>query len=286
MDMERLPPLRDTSYIVTGGGGGIGGATAALLVGDGAHVLVTGRTAGPLDAVVARLAPVAEAAGGSIRSFVGDNLDEGAVAEAVERAAAPTGRLDGAAAVPGGSAARPVLRTTVAELDAMFRRNVTSTFVLLRHAGSALVRGGGGSFVGVSSIQAIQPSPFFAAYSAAKAGLEMLLRSAADELGEAGVRVNAVRPGLTRSGSTVQVLDDEVAVAAFMARQPLGRVGEPEDVAGAIRYFLGPESSFATGQVISVDGGCTLRGAADLTSLHRARLGEAEMARARRGELD
>jgi NAD(P)-dependent dehydrogenase (short-subunit alcohol dehydrogenase family) len=83
----------------------------------------------------------------------------------------------------------------------------------------------------------------FAAYCAAKAGLEMLVRCAAEELGEHRVRVNAVRPGLTRTDATTGMFADEDVVAAYMEQQPLDREGEADDIAGAIRYFCGPESS-------------------------------------------
>jgi NAD(P)-dependent dehydrogenase (short-subunit alcohol dehydrogenase family) len=134
-------------------------------------------------------------------------------------------------------------------------------------------------------MQGIQPAPMFAAYCAAKAGLEMLVRCAADELGQHRIRVNAVRPGLTRTDATVGMFADEPTVAAYMEQQPLARDGESEDIAGAIRYFVGPESTWTTGQCLTVDGGCSLRRFPDLTPLHQKRLGD-ELDKAAAGIVD
>lgn len=105
----------------------------------------------------------------------------------------------------------------------------------------------------------------FGPYCAAKAGLEMLCRVAADELGHAGVRVNMVRPGLTRNGNAEHLSSDPDVVAAYMVQQPLARVGEAGDIAAAIRFLAGPESSWITGEAITVDGGTSLRRFPDLT---------------------
>jgi NAD(P)-dependent dehydrogenase (short-subunit alcohol dehydrogenase family) len=272
--------------LITGGGGGIGRATAAVLVRDGAHVVVSGRTESKLDAVVARHAAEAAEAGGSIRPFVCDNLDEDQVRRAIDFAMEPTGRLDAAVAVPGGGAMKPVLRMSVEMLEEIMRRNITSMYVLLKHSGSTMIRQGtGGSFVGVSSMQGIQPAPMFSAYCAAKAGLEMLVRCAAEELGRHKIRVNAVRPGLTRTDATVGMFAHEATVAAYMEQQPIDRDGESEDIAGAIRYFAGPESTWTTGQCLTVDGGCSLRRFPDLTPLHQLRLGD-ELEKAAHGVVD
>jgi len=147
------------------------------------------------------------------------------------------------------------------------------------------VRTGGGTIVAVSSMQGMQPAPMFAAYCAAKAGLEMLVRCAAEELGEHRVRVNAVRPGFTRTDATTGMFANDDVVAAYLVQQPIDREGEAEDIAGAIRYFCGPESSWTTGQCLTVDGGTSLRRFPDLTEWYRSRIGD-EIDRAARGEVD
>jgi NAD(P)-dependent dehydrogenase (short-subunit alcohol dehydrogenase family) len=278
-------PLAGQAAVITGGGSGIGRATARLLATDGAHVVIAGRTAEKLERVAEELAPVAEEAGGSVRWRVTDAGVEDEVRDLVADAAGTTGRLDMAVAVVGGGGISPVLRYTVETLQRTFHNNIITTALLLKHAGGAMVRAGGGSFVAVSSMQAVQSAPMFAAYCGSKAGLEMYCKVAADELGAHGVRVNVVRPGFTRTDATVRMMNNQRVIDDYLVQQPLARTGEAEDIAGAIRYFLGPESTWTTGQCLSVDGGCTIRRFPDLTHMWEERLPD-ELAKAARGEVD
>jgi NAD(P)-dependent dehydrogenase (short-subunit alcohol dehydrogenase family) len=273
--------------VVTGGAGGIGRATSELLVADGAHVVIAGRTEQKLIDHAARLAPLAEASGGSIRHRAMDALDDDAVRALVEMAAEPTGRVDMACAIVGGAVGgAPILRISTEALEETMRRNITATHLLLRHAGAAMVRQGGGSFVAISSMQGHQSAPLFGAYCAAKAGLEMLCKVAADELGEFGVRVNCVRPGLTDTDATQGMVHNQGVIDAYLEQQPIRRVGQGMDIAGAVRYFLGPESSWTTGQALDVDGGTSVRRFPDLTTMWQERgLGES-MAKQAQGLLD
>jgi NAD(P)-dependent dehydrogenase (short-subunit alcohol dehydrogenase family) len=267
--------LRNVTALLVGGAGGIGRATARLLLADGAHVTIASRSAERLSAEAERLAPIADEGGGSVRWTVCDSLDEAQVAAAVAFAAEPTGQLDAAVGIAGGGPLAPVLRYDVATLETTMRTNITSFFLVLQQAGQVMIRQGtGGSVVAVSSMQAVQAAPMFAAYCAAKAGLEMLVRCAAEELGEHRIRVNAVRPGLTRTDATTGMFADPGVLDAYMAQQPLDRPGEADDVAGAIRYFCGPESAWTTGQCLAVDGGTLLRRFPVLTDFYRSRLGD------------
>jgi NAD(P)-dependent dehydrogenase (short-subunit alcohol dehydrogenase family) len=278
--------LTGRSAVVTGGGGGIGRATAELLARDGAHVLIAGRTQEKLEKVADALAPIATDAGGSVRWRVADADEEDDVRALVDDASTPTGGLDIAVAVVGGGAgAGPVLRITLDTLQKTLHHNIVSTALLLKHAGGAMVRGGGGSFVAVSSMQAVQSAPMFAAYCGAKAGLEMYCKVAADELGEHNVRVNLVRPGFTRTDATTRMMSNQRVIDDYIEQQPLARVGESMDIAHAIRYFAGPESGWTTGQAISVDGGCTIRRFPDLGYMWAERLGD-ELTKAAHGEVD
>ena len=277
-----MASLTGTTALLVGGAGGIGRATARMLLADGAHVTIASRSEERLAAEAERLAPVADTGGGSIRWTVCDALDEDAVAAAVAFAAEPTGQLDAAVGIAGGGPLAPVLRYDVDTLEDTFRRNITSFYLVLQKAGQAMIRSGaGGSVVAVSSMQATQAAPMFAAYCAAKAGLEMLVRCAAEELGGHRVRVNAVRPGLTRTDATTGMFANDTVMDAYLVQQPIDRPGEADDVAGAIRYFCGPESSWTTGQCIAVDGGTSLRRFPDLTDWYRGRLGDERM-----GQLD
>jgi NAD(P)-dependent dehydrogenase (short-subunit alcohol dehydrogenase family) len=97
-----------------------------------------------------------------------------------------------------------------------------------------------------------------------KAGLETLVRNAADELGRAGVRVNAVRPGLVRTELADPLLSDEQVLADYLAQMPISRVGTVDDIGAAVRFLCGPESTWITGQILGVDGGHTLRRGPDI----------------------
>jgi NAD(P)-dependent dehydrogenase (short-subunit alcohol dehydrogenase family) len=270
--IDRGQPLRGMRSLITGGGGAIGGAAAVLLARDGAHVLLAGRTRSKLERVAERVVEAVGSGAGSCDLMEMDALDEDAVIDMTERAGGSEGRIDMAVAVVGGGAVpRPVLAQSVASLERTLMANIASTFLILKHAGTMMVARGGGSIVAVSSMQATESAPMFGPYCAAKAGLEMLCRVAADELGTAGVRVNVVRPGLVRNGTPGHLSEDAEAVRRYMTEQPIARPGEAMDIGHAIRYLTGPESSWVTGQSITVDGGTSLRRFPDLTEVWKHR---------------
>ena len=144
-----------------------------------------------------------------------------------------------------------------------FRRvlelNVVGTFLTLKHAVRAMLPAGAGSFVGMSSIAGHLTHPYFGAYPPAKAGIEQLVRNAADEYGDKGLRFNAVRPGFTATELMAMIPRDSSIFASYVDNSPLARVGEPQEVADLVRFLLGPESAWITGAVIDVDGGHSLR---------------------------
>lgn len=241
--------------IVVGGGSGIGFASARLLARDGALVTLAGRTEAKLADARQQLA----GEGLAVSTAVCDVMSSDAVRAAVGAAADDDGRLDIAVVVPGGGSIKPVLLFDSDEFSAEVDRNVRPVFNLLKWAGRAMVRNGGGSFVAISSTAAVFTARYLASYCAGKAAVDQLVRVAADELGAYGVRVNAVQPGMTRTATTERAFANEAMMAAFLDQQPLERHGEPTDIAAAVRYFAGPESSWTTGQLLTVDGGHTLR---------------------------
>ncbi len=167
-------------------------------------------------------------------------------------------RLDIVVATVGGGGFRPLLMHDAASLMAELELNIASAFLAVRHA-SPLMAPHGGAIVCISSNAARMTCRWLSAYCAAKAGLEAFVRAAAEELAGCGIRVNAVRPGLTRSGATGPMFDNPAMLDKFVAQMPLGRAGEPDDIASAVRYLAGPESGWVTGQSIAVDGGSELR---------------------------
>ncbi len=267
-------PLEGMSALVTGGGGGIGGATGAWLARDGAAVMLLGRTKETLAATCDSIR-AQEGRDVQVDYTVGDALEQGALAAAFDRAAALTGRLAIAVSVVGGGTMKPLLMFDGDEVLDELRRNIVSAFLVIRNAAPLMTDGGGGSIVCISSDAAKIPWPFLTTYNTSKSGVEGLVRGAALELAPLKIRVNAVRPGLVKTPATSGGLfANEAAIREFIAEKPLGRTGIPDDIAAGVRYLAGPESSWVTGQSIGIEGGNELTRAPYLEALVRKRFGD------------
>lgn len=263
--------------IVTGGGTGIGRACAARLVADGAAVTICGRTEEKLAAAVRQIGQATTGAG-SIRYVVADVTDEADVQRLVEAALEPTGMLKGCVANAGGGG--PLAPYHLQDTEAFLRvlhLNVLGTFLCLKHTVPHMVAAGGGSFVGMSSIAGHVTHRWFGAYPVAKAGIEQIVRNAADEYGPAGVRFNAVRPGFIATELMEGIPRDSAVYRSYIENTPLGDVGRPEDVAELVRFLIGPESRWITGQVIDIDGGHSLRRGPDFGPFIEPALGRDAM---------
>lgn len=250
--------LAGRAALITGGASGIGLACAEQLVRDGASVTIAARNEARLRESAARLEALA-AEGVTVQWVRCDVADEDDVRNAVARAEEPEGGLHLAVASAGTGAVAPVVVMTREQWQGVLDVNLTGAFLTLKHTAAAMARAGGGSFVAISSIASPLTHPWWSAYCVSKAGLDMLVRTAADELGVAGVRVNSVRPSLVPTDLATPLAADEAVVEDYLEQIPLGRLGTVEDVAGSVRFLLGPESSWITGQCIGVDGGHTLR---------------------------
>ena len=175
------------------------------------------------------------------------------------------GRFTMAVANAGFGSAAPLFQTSLADWSAVLATNLTGAFLTIKHAGAAIIAAGGGSIVAVSSIAGVATHRHMTPYCVSKAGLEMLVRNAADELGAAGLRVNAVRPGLVPTDATAGLLSVPAILDDYLAQMPLGRTGTEADVTALVRFLLGPESVWITGQCIGVDGGHHLRRGPDIS---------------------
>jgi len=268
-----MPGLDGFGVLVTGGGSGIGEGCALALARDGASVTICGRTPARLDEAVDRLR--AGAPDANVQSVVADVTDEEQVAAAVAKAAEPAGALHGVVASAGGSRHMgPLVLADAAAVQETLDLNVMGTFLTLKHSAPRLADAGGGSFVGMSSHAGLDTFRFLGAYGAAKAGLDQLVRVAADELGPARVRVNSVRPGIIATELMTGITDGGPVLDSYHENIPLHRVGEVEDVAALVRFLIGPDSSWITGQCISVDGGQSLRKGADFGFFAQMAYGE------------
>lgn len=253
--------------LVTGGGSGIGLASAARLAADGAHVTICGRTEEKLHKAVAEISSVA-GEGGSVRSIVADVTIEEQVAAAVAFACEPTDRLDILFANAGGSHHLGAFDT--ADLDgvrATIDLNLVGTIICIKHAAAAMKRSGGGSIIGMSSGAGHFPHRWLWAYGSAKAGIEEACRYAAEELGSFGIRVNVVQPGIIDDELMSPITSGGKLLDDYVDQMPLGRVGTVDDVAEAVRFLAGPESSWITGACLPIDGGHHLRRGANYSLL-------------------
>lgn len=257
--MSQPTGLAGLGALVTGGGSGIGLGIASRLAADGATVTICGRTE-------SRLLEAIESVGaidgpGSLHAIVADVTDEAAVVAAVAAAEANAGGPLGAvvANAGGSTSIGPITQLDEAAWAETLALNLTGTMLALKHGAASLVRGGGGSFVAVSSTAGSLTHPWFGAYGPAKAGINQLCRQAADELGPSWVRVNAVCPGLIRTDMVELITAGGPVLDSYTENTPISRVGEPEDIAALVRFLVGSESAWLTGQVISVDGGQSLR---------------------------
>jgi NAD(P)-dependent dehydrogenase (short-subunit alcohol dehydrogenase family) len=263
--------LEGFAVLVTGGGSGIGRACAERLAADGAAVTICGRTEARL-ADAAKRIEAAACHGGSVRHVVADVTREDDVRAAVARALEPAGRLDACIAnAGGGGGLGPYHVQDAAEFLRVLHLNVLGTMLCIKHAVPHLIASGRGSFVGMSSIAGRLTHPYFGAYTAAKAGIEAMVRNAADEYGRRGVRFNAIRPGFIATEIMVHIPRESATYRSYVENTPLHGVGEPEDVAHLARFLVGPESRWITGQTIGVDGGHGLRRGPDFSEFVKDR---------------
>jgi 7-alpha-hydroxysteroid dehydrogenase len=246
--------------LVTGGGTGIGKACAAAAAAHGAKVMVCGRTRSRLEEVATALT----AEGGDIELMEADVTDEDSVAAAIKATVDWAGNLKGVVAnAGGGGMLAPYHLQDVAEFRRVLDLNVVGTMLCVKHSVPAMVAAGGGSFVGMSSIAATATHPVFGAYPVAKAGIDAMMRNAADEYGPVGVRFNSVQPGFVTTEIMEGIPRDSSVFESYLQNTPLGGVSAPEEIGSVVAFLLGPGSARITGQAVAIDGGHNLRSGPD-----------------------
>jgi NAD(P)-dependent dehydrogenase (short-subunit alcohol dehydrogenase family) len=251
--MAEAAPLEGYGVLVTGGGTGIGKACAADLASKGASVMICGRTEDRLKAVVSDL----EDRGLAVAHVVADVTDEDDVNRAVDATVSLAGNLKGVVAnAGGGGGIGPYHLQDRNEYLRVLELNILGT----------MVRAGGGSFVGMSSIAGSTTHLVFGAYPVSKAAIDHMMRNAADEYGPANIRFNSVRPGFTTTEIMEGVPRDGEVFESYLRNTPMGGTTEPEEVAKVVSFLIGPDSSRVTGQAIAIDGGHHLRAGPDFRS--------------------
>ncbi len=242
--------LTDQVAIVTGAGRGIGAATALALAEAGADVVLSARSADQLQAV----ADTIVAAGRRAEIVPADLSDLDAVAGLVERARHAFGRLDLVVNNVGGAMPRPFLDTSPGRMEQAFHFNVATAHALLRPAVPLMLEHGGGSAVNISSAMGRVAGRGYLAYGTAKAALAHYTRLAAADLSPR-IRVNAIAVGSVATSALDIVMQTEALKTALEAGTPLGRIGDPDDIAATVVYLASEAGSYVTGKVLEVDGG-------------------------------
>ncbi|HKC52430.1 MAG TPA: SDR family oxidoreductase [Myxococcota bacterium] len=254
-----MPDLKGKVAFVTAGATGIGFACAQAIVDAGGEVMICARREETLREAAAKL-------GENAAWVVCDVVDDASVDAAVEATQKRFGRLSLAVNSAGTGGAGPLLKTRTAEFQRVLDTNLTGAFRCLRAEARAMQEGGG-SIVNVSSIAGALTHPWMGPYCVSKAGLDMLTRCAADELGANRIRVNSVLPGVTRTPMAAALSDVPVSRDEYLSLMPISRIGEPVDVARLVLFLLSDDASWITGQLIPVDGGHTIRKGPNLVPL-------------------
>ena len=252
---------------VTGGGTGIGLACATAIVEGGGKVVLAARREDVVRAAAEKLGANAAAV---VCDVTNDQSVEAAVQTTVER----FGSLSLAVNSAGMGSIGTVLNGSIADFTNTLDTNVTGVFRCMKAEARVMKAAGGGSIVNISSIAATLTHRYMTAYCVSKAGLNMLTRCAADDLGQYGIRVNAVQPGLVDTDLAIPLTHNEDATADYLRCMPLERVGKPQDIGAIVGFLLSDEASWITGQCLGADGGHTLRRGPNLVSLFRQFLPE------------
>ena len=237
--------------IITGGGRGIGRAIALELARCGAELVLASRTEEELTGVVNDI----EAAGGKAVAQVTDLMSSDQIDALVNKTMNTYGRIDIVINNAARSFMRPLMDLREDGWDKIFGVNCKAVFLLSRAAAKLMAENGGGHVINISTIGAVRGGAGMAAYHSSKAALNMMTKCMAVEWAPLNINVNAVGPGLTKTAFSQPLWENPEVEQMVAAKIPKGRLGEPEDIVGAVLFLCSEDSRYITGQTLYVDGG-------------------------------
>ena len=242
--------LKDKTAIITGGGTGIGLATAHAFYQEGAKIILFGRRKEKLEKAVEKL-------GGSAIIVQGDMTNNNDLDKLINETLHNFKKIDILVNNAGLFNGSPLHEISDSQWDEIMDINIRSVFQLTRRVLPAMLSQKYGSIIHISSILGLIAVPQVAAYNVSKGALNQFSRSIAVEYGASGIRSNAICPGLIATDMTADLMKDADLMKEWSKEYPIGRFGKPEDVANACLYLASDESSFVTGITLPVDGGFT-----------------------------
>ncbi len=241
--------------IVTGGAGGIGEALALGLGNQGATVVVSSRNQQAIDAVAKK---ITDESGNEALAIASDVTDAGSVQKLVDAVVEKYGRIDILVNAMGMNIKHPAFDYKMEDWDKLFDVNVKGTMIMCKAVGKVMDKQKGGAIVNLSSVRGIRGyTGGNTGYCATKGAVELITKALALEWAPSGIRVNALGPALVITPGTKHIAEDPALAAKYAAAVPMGRIGLPEDMVGAVVYLASDAASFVSGQTIYVDGGLT-----------------------------
>lgn len=249
--MAYEPELSEKVAIVTGGGRGIGRSIALGLAASGARVVIAARTTAEIEFVAEEI----RGAGGQALAKTTDLTHSDEIQSLVDTAYETYGRIDILVNNAARSFFRPLMDLREDGFDKIFNTNVKAVFLLSRACARVMMEHGGGRIVNITTTGAERGGPMMGIYHASKAALKMLTMCMATEWAPMNILVNAVGPGMTKTQFSQPIWSNPEIERMIVSRVPLGRLGEPADIVGAVLFLCSDGASFITGQTIYVDGG-------------------------------
>ena len=253
--MKDIFKLDNRIAIVTGGAGGIGEALAMGLAMHGATVVVSSRNQSAIEAVAQK---ITEASGNAAIAIASDVTDEASVKAMVDQVVEKYGRIDILVNAMGMNIKRDAFEFPMEDWEKLFNVNVKGTMVACKIVGQVMREQKAGAIVNLSSVRGIRGyTGGNTGYCATKGAVELITRSLALEWAPHGIRVNALGPALVITPGTKHIAENPELAKKYASAVPMGRIGMPEDMVGAVNYLVSDAASFVTGQTIYVDGGLT-----------------------------